>query len=133
LALAVSLEHLAVKNNNNKAQILANTLDEATIKLLDTGKSPSRKVNENDNRGSHFYLALYWAEALANQSEDIELKEKFETLANTLRSNESNIASELIDVQGNKIELEGYYFPNDDKAEKEMRPSATLNNAIDNF
>ena len=133
LALAVSLEHFAEKNGNTKAQILANTLDEATIKLLDTDKSPSRKVNEIDNRGSHFYMALYWAEALANQNEDTELKATFEPLAATLKSNESTIAQELLDAQGSATELEGYYFPSDALAIEAMRPSATLNNAIDNF
>ena len=133
LALAVSLEHFAEKNGNTKAQILANTLDEATIKLLDTDKSPSRKVNEIDNRGSHFYMALYWAEALANQNEDTELKVTFEPLAATLKSNESTIAQELLDAQGSATELEGYYFPSDALASKAMRPSSTLNTVIDNF
>ena len=133
LALAVSLEHFAEKNGNTKAQILANTLDEATIKLLDTDKSPSRKVNEIDNRGSHFYMALYWAEALANQNEDTELKVTFEPLAATLKSNQSTIAQELLDAQGSATELEGYYFPSDALASKAMRPSSTLNTVIDNF
>ncbi|MDT0554301.1 NADP-dependent isocitrate dehydrogenase [Urechidicola vernalis] len=133
LALAVSLEHFAEKNGNDKAQILADTLDEATIKLLDTDKSPSRKVNEIDNRGSHFYMALYWAEALANQNENEELKAIFTPLAETLKANEATIAQELLATQGNEVELEGYYFPSDSKASAAMRPSATLNNTIDNF
>ncbi|OIQ38910.1 MAG: isocitrate dehydrogenase (NADP(+)) [Bacteroidetes bacterium MedPE-SWsnd-G1] len=133
LALAVSLEHFAEKNGNDKAQILADTLDEATIKLLDTDKSPSRKVNEIDNRGSHFYMSLYWAEALANQNENEELKAIFTPLAETLKANEATIAQELLEAQGNVVELEGYYFPSDSKASTAMRPSATLNNTIDNF
>ena len=133
LALAVSLEFLAEKNDNKKAQLLADTLDEGTIKLLNTGKSPSRKVNEIDNRGSHFYLAMYWAEALANQSEDAELKEIFGSIAKELQSNEIQINNELIEVQGCENELEGYYFPNDDKVTKAMRPSSLLNSIIDNF
>jgi isocitrate dehydrogenase len=133
LALAVSLEHLAEKNNNNKAQILANTLDKATIKLLDTDKSPSRKVNEIDNRGSHFYLGLYWAEALASQDEDPELKAQFSKLASELRSNESKIASELIDIQGSQNDLGGYFFPNEESTSEAMRPCKTLNSLIDNF
>jgi isocitrate dehydrogenase len=133
LALAVSLEHLAENNNNNKAQILANTLDKATIKLLDTDKSPSRKVNEIDNRGSHFYLGLYWAEALASQDEDPELKAQFSKLASELRSNESKIASELIDIQGSQNDLGGYFFPNEESTSEAMRPCKTLNSLIDNF
>ncbi len=133
LALAVSLEFLAEKNDNKKAQLLADALDLATIELLDNGKSPSRKVNEIDNRGSHFYLAMYWAEALAAQTENAELQAKFATLAEELRANETQIIAELIDVQGNEVELEGYYFPNEEKVENAMRPSTVLNNVIDSF
>ena len=133
LALAASLEHLAEKNNNNKAQILANTLDKATIKLLDTNKSPSRKVDKIDNRGSHFYLGLYWAEALASQDEDPELKAQFSKLASELRSNESKIATELIDIQGSQNDLGGYFFPNEESTSEAMRPCNTLNSLIDNF
>ncbi len=133
LALAASLEHLAEKNDNNKAKILADTLDIATVKLLESGKSPSRKVNEIDNRGSHFYLALYWAETLANQSDDTDLKELFTPFANELRLNESQINLELIEVQGSKVDLGGYYFPNTDKAINAMCPSTILNNIIANF
>lgn len=133
LALATSLEHLAEKNDNNKAKILADTLDIATVKLLESGKSPSRKVNEIDNRGSHFYLALYWAETLANQSDDTDLKELFTPFANELRLNESQINLELIEVQGSKVDLGGYYFPNTDKAINAMCPSTILNNIIANF
>ena len=113
LALAVSLEHLAQTNDNPKAQILADTLDEATGKLLDNGKSPSRKAGELDNRGSHFYLAMYWAEALANQSLDMQLQDEFKKLANVLKTNESVINDELIKVQGNPVSLGGYYEPNE--------------------
>ncbi|MDC9722167.1 MAG: NADP-dependent isocitrate dehydrogenase [Urechidicola sp.] len=133
LALAVSLEFLAEKHDNKKAQLLADSLDLATIKLLDTGKSPSRKVNEIDNRGSHFYLALYWAEELAVQNEDAELKSKFASLATILKENESKIVSELNEVQGGNVELEGYYFPNPNKVSKSMRPSILLNSVIDSF
>ncbi|GAB1309534.1 NADP-dependent isocitrate dehydrogenase [Urechidicola sp. KH5] len=133
LALAVSLEHVADTTNNSKAKVLATALDEATILLLDNQKSPSRKVNEIDNRGSHFYLALYWAEALAAQNDDAELKAAFVPLAENLKANETVIANELIDVQGAAVELSGYYLPNDDKASNAMCPSATLNNAIANF
>ena len=133
LALAVSLEFLAEKHNNKKAQLLADTLDLATIKLLDTGKSPSRKVNEIDNRGSHFYLAMYWAEELATQDKDSELKSKFASLAAILKENEIKIVNELNEVQGNNVELEGYYFPNSSKVSKSMRPSLLLNSVIDSF
>ena len=133
LALAVSLEFLAEKKDNKKSQLLADALDLATIKLLETGKSPSRKVNEIDNRGSHFYLALYWAEALANQNEDVELKEKFASLVSILSENELKIIAELNEVQGHKVEMEGYYFPNPEKVSAAMRPSTLLNAAIDSF
>ncbi len=133
LALAVSLEFLAEKNDNKKAQLLADTLDLATIKLLDTGKSPSRKVNEIDNRGSHFYLALYWAEALSLQTQDVDLQVKFTSLVDILKENETKIITELNTVQGNKVDLEGYYFPNPKKVAKAMRPSPILNAAIDTF
>ncbi|AOW21941.1 NADP-dependent isocitrate dehydrogenase [Urechidicola croceus] len=130
LALAVSLEHLAESKNNKRAQILADALDLATIKLLDTGKSPSRKVNELDNRGSHFYLALYWAEALANQNDDTELKSKFLTIAQELKNNESKIVADLINVQGHKVDLEGYYLPNASKVSESMRPSTIFNKIL---
>lgn len=133
LALAVSLEHLAEKNNNKKAQILADALDMATIKLLDTGKSPSRKVNELDNRGSHFYLALYWAEELSNQTEDAELQETFLKFAKELKSNETKIVEELITIQGKSIDMDGYYSPDFNKVDKAMRPSKTLNSIIASF
>ena len=133
LALAVSLEHLAKANNNPKAQILADTLDDATGKLLDTGKSPSRKVKELDNRGSHFYLALYWAEALANQDKDAELKAEFTTAYDVLKMNEVGIVNELNDVQGHPVDIGGYYEPNDVLVKNAMRPSHTLNSIIKNM
>lgn len=131
LALAVSLEHLGVNYNNPKALVLADTLDQATGKLLDNQKSPSRKVNEIDNRGSHFYLALYWAEALASQNKDADLKAQFTGLAKTLSENESKIISELNNAQGSKIDIGGYYSLDDALASKAMRPSSTLNAVLD--
>ena len=131
LALAASLEHLAVAFNNPKAQILADTLDEATGRFLDSNKSPSRKVGELDNRGSHFYLALYWAKALAAQTEDAELQAAFSALAKTLVDNEQAIVEELNAVQGRPAEIGGYYQPNRELAAKAMRPSATFNSALE--
>jgi isocitrate dehydrogenase len=130
LALAVSLEHLGEKYNNPKAKILAETLDEATSKFLLNDKSPSRKVKELDNRGSHFYLALYWAEALATQSQDTDLKASFTTLHQSLLANETTIVSELNEAQGAPCDMGGYYLPNVDLVAKEMRPSATLNGLL---
>lgn len=130
LALAVSLEHVATTTNNPKAQILADTLDDATGKLLDNGKSPSRKVGELDNRGSHFYLALYWAEALANQTKDAELKSEFEFVAKQLAENENSIVMELNDIQGNSVDIKGYYAPNETLIHDAMRPSKTLNSIL---
>lgn len=130
LALQASLEHLAQTQNNGKAQVLADALDEANAKFLAEDKSPGRKLGTIDNRGSHFYLALYWAEALAAQTKDADLKAKFEPLANTLRANESKITGELIASQGKPQEIGGYYHPSDDLASKAMRPSATLNNSL---
>ncbi len=130
LALAVSLEHLATTFSNPKAQILADTLDSATGKLLSNNKGPSPKVNELDNRGSHFYLAMYWADALATQNDDLELKAQFKTLAADLIANEAKIVKELNDVQGHEVELEGYYFPNPIRVEEAMRPSETFNSLL---
>lgn len=130
LALAVSYEHLADIFGNKKAQILADTLDQATGKFLSTNKSPSRKVGELDNRGSHFYLALYWAQALAEQNADAELQGKFTALAATLTQNESKIVEELNKAQGPAVDMGGYYHPNAEKAAQAMRPSSTLNDAI---
>lgn len=131
LALAVSLEFTAEKYDNKKAQIIANALDTATEKFLTNKKSPSRKVNELDNRGSQFYLALYWAEELANQSKDEELAKYFSKLAKDLSDNEDKINKELIEVQGKPMDLGGYYMPDLAKEEAAMRPSQTLNAIID--
>lgn len=132
LALAVSLEHLAERNDNPKAQILADTLDDATGKLLDNGKSPSRKAGELDNRGSHFYLALYWAEALANQSLDMQLQEEFKVLYEILESSENIIVEELNSVQGKPVSIGGYYEPNEELVTEAMRPSTTFNAILNN-
>ena len=130
LALQASLEHLSQTQNNTKAQILADALDEANAKFLATDKSPGRKLGTIDNRGSHFYLALYWAEALAAQSKDADLKARFAPLAKALTENEAKINEELIGAQGKPQNIGGYYNPNDDLAGKAMRPSTTLNNAL---
>ena len=130
LALAVSLEHLGESYDNAKALLLSETLDKATEKLLENGKSPSRKVNELDNRGSHFYLAMYWAEALANQSKDPELKSQFEPIAKALLDHETKIVDELNAAQGNPVNIKGYYFPNESVVFDEMRPSKTFNEIL---
>lgn len=130
LALAVSLEHLGNTNNNPKALVLAETLDEATDKFLDNDKSPSRNVGELDNRGSHFYLALYWAQALASQNKNTDLKTEFSTIADNLAKNEAQIISELNKIQGASVETKGYYKPNEELTKKAMRPNSILNNII---
>ncbi|GAB3378728.1 NADP-dependent isocitrate dehydrogenase [Azotobacter armeniacus] len=130
LALAASLEHLGTAYKNPKALVLAKTLDQATGKILDNNKSPSRKVGEIDNRGSHFYLALYWAQALAAQTEDKELQAQFSGLAKTLTDNEAKIVAELAAAQGKPMDIAGYYHPNTELTSKAMRPSATLNAAL---
>ncbi|MEL7226609.1 MAG: NADP-dependent isocitrate dehydrogenase, partial [Cyanobacteria bacterium J06576_12] len=130
LALAVTLEELGKKTRNDKATTLANTLNQATGKLLDKDKSPSRKVGELDNRGSHFYLALYWAEALAKQTENEALKAAFEPLAKTLKENEKAIVEDLNAAQGNSVDIGGYYLPDREKAAAAMRPSDVFNQAI---
>ncbi len=130
-ALAASLEHLAVSFKNGKAQILADALDKAIAKFLDNNKSPARKVGQIDNRGSHFYLALYWAEALAEQTVDLDLKANFAKVAELLAANEAKINEELLAAQGKPVDLGGYYLPNFDKASQAMRPSATLNAIVD--
>ena len=130
LALAVSLEHLAERFSNAKAKVLADTLDEATAKFLLTNKSPSRKCGELDNRGSHFYLALYWAQALAAQDADADLKAEFAPIAEKLAANEGTIVAELNEVQGKPVDLGGYYQPIEAVAVTAMRPSATLNGII---
>lgn len=133
LALAVSLEHLAIHFDNPKAQVLADTLDAATGEFLNNNKSPSRKVGEIDNRGSHFYLAMYWAQALAAQDKDAELKARFEPLVKALSDNESVIVDELNRVQGKRVDIGGYYKYNQTLVRQVMRPSATLNALIDAF
>ncbi|MCI2227769.1 NADP-dependent isocitrate dehydrogenase [Polaribacter sp. MSW13] len=127
LALAVSLEHLGNTTNNSKALVLSETLDDATDKFLDNKKSPSRKVGELDNRGSHFYLALYWAEALANQDKDSELKAQFKIVAASLKENETKIISELNEIQGKPVNIGGYYKPTEELVNNSMRPNSTLN------
>jgi isocitrate dehydrogenase len=133
LALAVSLEHLSNTTNNKKAKILAETLDQATSQFLINNKSPSRIVNELDNRGSHFFLTLYWAQALAKQTKDTELQTRFIKLAQELAENESKILDELLAAQGHPIDLGGYYKPNIEMVTKAMRPSATFNAAIESL
>lgn len=130
LALAVSLEHYAEKYGNKKAKILAEALDDATEKFLENSKSPSRKAGELDNRGSHYYLALYWAENLANQEEDRELKAHFGPLANALNEHEKEVISFLNDIQGKPVNLGGYYLPNEQFKIRAMRPNETFNNLI---
>lgn len=131
LALGVSLEHMAEADQNPKAKVMADALDEATVKLLTTSKSPSRKVGELDNRGSHFYLALYWAQELANQDQDAELKEVFKDFAAELAANESKIVAELNEVQGSPVDLNGYFHAPSDLLFEVMRPSETLNKMMD--
>jgi len=130
LALAASFEHLASTAGNKRAQILADTLDRATGTFLIENKSPRRKVGEIDNRGSHFYLALYWAQELAKQTEDAELANAFSAVAEELSSNEQAINAELLNVQGSPVDLGGYYRPDEAKASAVMRPSATLNEVL---
>lgn len=130
LALAVSLDHFADVNNNEKARVLSQALDDATEKLLENKKGPSRKVNELDNRGSHFYLALYWAEALANQDSDAILKSEFKSIYNDLLKFESNIVEELINCQGIPVNIDGYYYPDEALADKAMQPSEKLNSIL---
>jgi isocitrate dehydrogenase len=130
LALAASLEHLSVSTGNDKAKVLADTLDEATATFLQENKSPSRRVNELDNRGSHFYLGLYWAQALAAQSIDGELKNQFTSIAKFMAENETLIVTELNEAQGVAVDINGYYFADDNLAATAMRPSATLNTLL---
>ena len=133
LALVVSLEHLAETNNNTKAQVLATTLDSAIESLLKNGKSPQRKVGQLDNRGSHFFLAMYWAKELANQTTDTELQTTFGDIASQLEAKETVIVEELNNAQGKAENIEGYYFPNESATFAVMRPSKTLNTIIDNL
>jgi isocitrate dehydrogenase len=131
LALVPSLEHLSEKNQNHQAKVLADCLDQATTKYLMDGKSPSRKVKELDNRGSHFYLSLFWAEALAKQEESTELSAHFTPVAQKLAEAESEIIDELNLLQAKPVELGGYYYPDKDKIAKAMRPSSRFNAIID--
>ena len=131
LALAVSLEHFGNVNNNPKALVLANTLDQATEKFLEQDRSPSRKVGELDTRGSHFYLGMYWAQALAEQSQDAELKSTFEPVAKALTEKQTVIVEELNQAQGSAVELGGYYQPDVEKTTRAMRPSTTFNSILD--
>ncbi|MEM7080643.1 MAG: NADP-dependent isocitrate dehydrogenase [Pseudomonadota bacterium] len=130
LALTVSLEDIAVKTDNARAQVLATALDAATAKLLENNKSPSRKTHEPDNRASHYYLAMYWAEALAAQDDDAALKAQFAPVAADLAANEERIIQELVEIQGEPVDIGGYYRPDPDKADAAMRPSATLNGIL---
>ena len=131
LALAVSLEDLGIKNNNTRAKLLAKALDTATGKLLENRKSPSPKTGELDNRGSQFYLTLYWAQELASQSEDADLAKAFQSVAKHLAANEDKIVSELNSVQGKPVDIGGYYKVDEQKIDQVMRPSATFNQAIE--
>lgn len=131
LALAASLEHLSKASNNPSAKILADTLDRANAKFLESNKSPARKVGEIDNRGSHFYLALYWAQALAEQTEDKNLQARFAKVAKQLAENEAKITAELLGAQGKPVDMGGYYHPDQEKTTKAMRPSPTLNAIVD--
>ena len=131
LALTVSLEHLADNFNNERAQLLAETLDNAVSKYLENGKAPSRKAGELDNRGTLFFLARYWAESLAEQAKDKELQEKFAKVAGQLKENEIKILEEIAAVEGKATDIGGYYKPDAEKTEKAMRPSETFNAIID--
>jgi isocitrate dehydrogenase len=131
LAIAVSLQMLADKTGNDRVRVLGDALDRATGSVLENGRSPSRTVGELDNRGSHFYLAQYWARELADQTQDAELAERFTAVAERLEADEETIVSELAEVQGVKVELGGYYHPDPDKAAAAMRPSQTFNQALE--
>ena len=130
LALAASLEHFSNVTGNAKAKVLADTLDQATAKFLQENKSPSRRVNELDNRGSHFYLGMYWAEAVAAQSADAELQATFAPISAALIANEEKIVAELNDAQGQPADINGYYFADVALAAQAMRPSATFNEIL---
>jgi len=130
LAIAASLEHLANRYDNADARVLAKTLDEANGKILDNNKSPARKVGELDNRGSHFYLAMYWAQALAAQNDDAKLKAKFEPIAKALTENEAAIIGELNGAQGKTVDIKGYYHPDVARVTEAMRSSKTFNDTL---
>jgi isocitrate dehydrogenase len=131
LAIAVSIEDLGMKTGNTRAQVLAQALDEANGKILENDKSPQRKVGELDNRGSHFYLAMYWARALAAQSHDTDLRDAFGPIAAQLERDEATIVGELNGVQGRPMDIGGYYHPDPARTARVMRPSATLNAVVD--
>jgi isocitrate dehydrogenase len=130
-ALGPSLELAAEQSGNDRARIMARALDHAIERYLEEQRAPSRKVNEIDNRGSTFYLALYWARALAEQDDDADLRSRFESIATKLADNESAITRELLEAQGSPVDIGGYYHPDDEKAAAAMRPSATLNAIVD--
>src|SRR5690606_16714348 len=130
LALAVSLEHLGNTFNNERAKVLGDTLDQATASFLENGKSPSRKVLELDNRGSHFYLTMYWAQALASQDKDPALKEIFGKVAKALVDSEAKIIEELKNAQGQPVDIGGYFKPDPDKTTQAMRPSKIFNEIL---
>ena len=130
LALTVSLEDIAAKTGNKRAKVLADALDAATAKLLENNKSPSRKTHEPDNRASHYYLGMYWAEALALQDDDAALKAEFAPLAQALADHEELILRELVEIQGEPVDIGGYYHPDPEKADAAMRPSQTLNRIL---
>jgi isocitrate dehydrogenase len=130
LALAVAFELVADKDDNARAKILAETLDRATGKVLECDRSPSRSVGELDNRGSHFYLALYWAQELAEQSDDPELADRVQPLAERLTADEEKIVAELSEVQGSEVDVGGYYHPDPERVVDAMRPSQTFNQAL---
>ena len=133
LALQASLEHLSQTQDNPKAKVLSDALDTANAKFLATDKSPARKVGGIDNRGSHFYLAMYWAGALANQTADAEIAEKFKPIAAAMQENEAKINDELIGAQGKPQDIGGYYQPNFAKTDAAMRPSETLNDIVNSI
>ena len=133
LALAVSLEHLGTKFDNPKAIVLAKALDIATEAYLDNSKSPSRHAKEIDNRGSHFYVAMYWADALSKQNEDLDLKKAFTPIAKELKENEATINKEMIDDQGRPVDIKGYYEPTESLVYNVMRPSKTFNTILENL
>ena len=132
-ALVPSFEHIYSTFNNDKARIFAQTLDQAIGRFLENEKSPSRKVHELDTRGSHFYLALYWAQTLAEQDRDPDLQKRFAAVAQKLGKNEEEIIGELNDAQGKPVDIGGYYRPDHVKAPQAMRPSATFNDIVDGF
>ncbi len=131
MALSASFEHLANTRDNTKAAVLAKTLDAAIGTFLLNDKSPARKIGQIDNRGSHFYLAMYWADELAKQSDDMDLKTEFASVSKQMRENENKIIFELNSVQGKAIDIGGYYLPNEEKVSKYMRPSKAFNSIID--